>query len=201
MKGQDRPSEGQFGFARGMPDRATDGPPSVRIVHSYDESDQTEQDASGGFHRPRDLASESNLEAVRDRWVVRPKPHGPQPKPDSPFEMRASDIRMSGVSDEKTTGATPSSIADRTPRRWLALALAGMIYFVGLAGLWSMMQSFDNASLLPVTPAGDEQSVPPIEETIDVRDANLDVIIRPKLRPNDLRSPSDVATSGLLDRS
>lgn len=199
MKGQDRPSDGQFGFARGTLDRDSNASSSVRLAHPRDNTDQ--MGSSGGFHRPDQQAPEPISEAVAERWILRPKHHEDEVKRRSPFEMRASDIRMPSANEEEATAAEPPFTQDVGPRRWLALAFAGMIYIVGLAGLWSMMQSFDNAALLPVTPAGDEQPVPPIEETIDVRDASLDGILRPQFRPNDLRKPSDLATSNLQDRS
>jgi hypothetical protein len=196
MKGQDRQSEGQYGFARGSKDQA-----SMRLVHSNGEADGASADPSTGFHRPNGLPAETSAEAVEERWIVRPKQDQPEPKRLSPLEMKASDILMPGMGIGGAAATTSSSRPDGISKRWLAVALAASIYIFGLAGLWSMVQSFDEAVLLPVTPAGDEQTVPPIEETIDVRDARLDGFIRPAFRPNDLRIPSDVAQSQLQDKS
>lgn len=199
MNEDDRQLEGQYGFARGSMDHGTQSASSVRLVHSQDETDKPSPERPTAFHRPSDEASRS--ESAEEHWVVRPrKEQAARPKL-TPLEMKASDLRMPGMSDGEEPSAASTSGVERTSKRWLALALAGMTYVIGLAGLWSMVQGFEDAMLLPVTPAGDEQTVPPLDGTIDVRDASLDGLIRPKSRPNDLGIPSNVAESNLQNRS
>jgi hypothetical protein len=201
MSEDDRQLKGQFGFARDMADQGRKTRPAMRLVHARDEAEKPPEDRPAALRRPRDDAAEPAPEAVEERWVVKPKKEKRSRKRLSPFEMKASDIRMPGmrVGEKEDESSSPDSQA--TPKRWLALALAGMTYVIGLAGLWSMVQGFEEAALLPVTPAGDERTVPPLDETIDVRDAGLDGLILPQPRPDDLNVPSDVADSNLQNQS
>jgi hypothetical protein len=201
MTGKDRQPEGHFGFARATDDGSADAPSPDRLVHPRSDGDPISTSSPAGLKRPGEIGAEPSPNTPDKSWVVRPKDQAPRKKKLSPFEMKASDIRMPGVSVGDEPGDRPTSKAGRTSKRWLALALAGMTYVVGAAGLWSMMQDFDDAMLLPITPAGDERAVPPLDETIDVRDAGLDGLIRPKPRPDDLRVPSDVADSNLQNSS
>lgn len=95
---------------------------------------------------------------------------------------------------------TPPQRDDR-PRRWLAIGLAGMVYVVGAAGLWSMYSTFAEQPASSLRPAGGIETMPPIEETIDVRDARLDGPIRPRFKP-DLSNGTEeeVASSGAQKR-
>ncbi|MDH3659214.1 MAG: hypothetical protein OEU92_04150 [Alphaproteobacteria bacterium] len=93
---------------------------------------------------------------------------------------------------------SPSFEAGDRSRRWLALGLAGMVYVIGIAGLWSMVQSFEPTAPLPLTPAGDDRALPPLDDRIDVRDARLDELIRPEFRPeNQVEEGDDVAQTDL----
>ena len=70
-----------------------------------------------------------------------------------------------------------------------------MVYVVGIAGLWSMVRGFGETGAAPLTPAGSDQVMPPIDEAIDIRDALLDGPFVPKFKP--ALPPDDVASSGL----
>ncbi|MEM9628232.1 MAG: hypothetical protein AAGA21_18515 [Pseudomonadota bacterium] len=86
-------------------------------------------------------------------------------------------------------------------RSWLALGLVGMVYVTGAAGLWSMVQAFEEDAPSTVVPVDDEGVMPMLDETIDVRDALLDKPFTPKLRPtNPLDVETDVASSGMRDQ-
>ncbi|MGI9486017.1 MAG: hypothetical protein ACR2RF_09100 [Geminicoccaceae bacterium] len=67
---------------------------------------------------------------------------------------------------------------------WLALGLASMV-FVGFVGLWSTALIFeDDAFSTPMSVSDSETlPLPPLDDTIDVRDAHLDDAIVPELRP------------------
>ncbi|MEM7041573.1 MAG: hypothetical protein AAF543_02055 [Pseudomonadota bacterium] len=88
-------------------------------------------------------------------------------------------------------------------RRWLALGLAGMVYVVGISGLWAMVRTFDETAGAPLTPAGSEKVLPPIEESIDIRDAQLlDGPFIPKFKPElSPEAGGDVASVDLQKES
>ncbi|MEZ5934710.1 MAG: hypothetical protein R3F54_22780 [Alphaproteobacteria bacterium] len=64
-------------------------------------------------------------------------------------------------------------------RRWLALGLAGMVYAVGVMGLWSMVETFQETGTKELTPAGGHEVLPPVDDTVDVRDARLHGLANP----------------------
>lgn len=74
------------------------------------------------------------------------------------------------------------------------MGLVGMIYLAGIAGLWSMIGTFEDTAPGAFTPAGVNETLPPINETIDVRDAHLDDPFVPTFRPI-IPSDSEVAAS------
>ena len=202
MTGKDHRPEGNFGFARESHDGNVDAPSPVRLVHfRKDDKKPGSLASSPGLKRLDEAVSTPSQNALDNSWVMRPKDKAARKKKLTPLEMKASDIRINGTSCGSAPSQAQTPEGGRTSKRWLALALAGMTYIVGFAGLWSMVQGFDDAALLPVTPAGDERSVPPLDETIDVRDAGLDDLVHPRSRPVDLQIPSDVAGSNLQNQS
>lgn len=226
MKGQDRQSEGQFGFARrpkadpeiGSAEAAS----HVRLVHSLDDTAaDLSSPANADEHPPHGAFRRAEPEPVQPAakfsgmsWLARHKASRANSQRRTPAEMRAGDICMPDTaaddqwmpytaSDDEDDGWVPSnSLLEELSKRRVALALAGVIYLIGIAGLWSMVQTFDDVTTLPATPANDDGAIlPPFNETIDLRDAKLDGFIRPKFRPDDLRNSGDVARSNLQGRT
>jgi hypothetical protein len=92
--------------------------------------------------------------------------------PGKPVETHVdhSVVRPKAVRPEGSRPAPASSSADR---RWLALGLAGMVYVVGVTGLWSMLETFRETAPRQITPARGTDMLPPVDDTADVRDALL----------------------------
>lgn len=144
-------------------------------------------------------------------WVVRPKVREtPSPQPQTTPELsRASGPGQSDVNPKapfwpyetydpasRETMTEPLS-TDRQYRplastsrqglkRWLILGLFAGAYLFGIAGLWSIYQSFDGPEATSLSPTANPEPAPlaPIEEEIDLRDALLHGPIRPKFRPD-----------------
>ena len=98
--------------------------------------------------------------------------------------------------------STTPGDGDVRSRSWFAVGLVGMVYVIGIAGLWSMVQAFDKKADPTVTPAGDSTTLPPLDESIDVRDAGIDQFFVPNFRPiAPTDTGRDVAASSLREQS
>lgn len=133
-----------------------------------------------------------------DRWTISAKKKRPRTNRPPSIKLKSHTIRIPNFVDAGPEASTSSLETDGRPKRWLALGLAGMVYVVGIVGLWSMVRTFDQPSPLSLTPAGDEEILPPLDDRIDVRDAALDGPIRPEFRPEvDSGISDDIAASDL----
>ncbi len=184
MTDRDRRPEGQYGFARGPKTEQARLPELARLVRP-EKRDAIPTSAV--------FAPEVQTEAVSipkapkadsHGWVVRPK----KPKPASvsaPISRLKAPNRRSPASVTHDLPASASQQGSKLrPRSWLVLGLVGMVYLVGIAGLWSMLRAFDDSAASTFTPAGDERTLPPLDESIEVRDAFLDDPVVPKFRPH-----------------
>lgn len=199
MQGRDRRSDGEYGFARGLSaDGETEAGPSVRLVHSQEEVDLASKPLAAGLRPPEGKAASTVIEPDDDHWVVRPRADDVVKTGLNTVGTGRRGFHTFGVAEGDEEASAASSGVDHQRKRRFALALAGLVYVVGIAGLWSMAQNFEDAWALPVTPAGDEGPVmPPLDTTIELRDARLDGFIRPKFKPDDLRKTGgDIANSG-----
>lgn len=145
----------------------------------------------------------STMPIAEDRnWVVRPKTTPAEPsvrKAASP--QSAAALVKPGYGRNVMSPSAPEMRVDVRSRRWLAIGLAGTVYIAGAAGLWSMYRTFEGPSSPSLTPAGDRETLPPLDETIDVRDALLDDdVFRPVFKP-DFEAEEDVANSDLQTQS
>ncbi|MGI9421051.1 MAG: hypothetical protein ACR2RA_24770 [Geminicoccaceae bacterium] len=211
MMGREHQANGEFGFARGGRVSSSEPPARLRLVHARDEQVPPsapkaafQPEVKTAAEAPRVRPTQRPTPNVDARgWVVRPKAPRPAMAAPEARQLRARKpgkpaIAAGDPSDQADTPAT-----DVQHRRWLALAMAGMVYVVGIAGLWSMYQTFEQPDPPALTPAGDSTPLPPLEKTIDVRDALLeDDVFRPKFKP-DINSGTDkdVAGSDLQIRS
>ena len=66
-----------------------------------------------------------------------------------------------------------ADLAPERSKRWLALGLAGAVYVMGIAGLWSIYRTFDEVATSPLTPARGTEPNAPSSEPTDLRDAEL----------------------------
>lgn len=208
MNGREQGTRGSFGFAR-RPE--VDQPAAASIVDpapahptpinpepvnpSYAEEWETapsQHDAGGREPPPMPSTSEA------DHWVVRAKTAG---LPEETVEADPGGVDSTFSSPFAGEDAEPRSDHrrdHRKPKRWLALGLAFTVYATGIAGLWSMVSSFDGMTAPTLSPAGNKgtKTLPPVERVIDLRDARLDGPIIPRLRPDGLIAPNDeLATS------
>lgn len=123
-----------------------------------------------------------------DGWVMRPKVKAPaiRNRRASEGKKRAADIASPDVIRGGAMNMTLEPEEDRRSRRTLALFLAGLVYLAGVAGVWSIYQTFDQRDQPSLAPAVDEATIPPpIDDTIDVRDPLEDEeLIRPDLKPD-----------------
>jgi hypothetical protein len=118
-----------------------------------------------------------------DRWVVRPKtPRSVRRRP-SPSTVKAHHILQPMAGAGGVPRPSPWIEDNRPSKRWLAFGLVGMVYVVGLVGLWSMIETFREASPQQITPAGGDETMPPLDESIDVRDARLNGPPIPDFKP------------------
>lgn len=135
-------------------------------------------------------------------WVVRPKT-APADRKDRKAGTRrtAASLIKPGFGRDVMPPSDSEGQRDRRSRRWLAIGLASTVYVAGAAGLWSMYRTFEEPASPSVTPAGDRETLSPLDETIDLRDASLgDDLFRPVLKP-DVEREEDVANSDLQTQS
>lgn len=208
MTGRDHQVREGFGFARGAQSRLERPQAHLRLVHAKDEQTAEAILPSDAIvpvkatPKPVWVAptvpTPSPKEAEASHWVVRPKASRPteaEPKGQEPKRRRTSNPAFV-TSGPLRVNPVPES--DSHPRHWLVLGLVGMVYVVGIAGLWSMVQSFDETASTPLTPAGSNDILSPVDEVIDLRDARLDGPIIPQFRPSGPIGPGDdVAASDL----
>ena len=205
MSERDRQSDGTFGFARGTQSGAAKGAASVRLVYSDERkmpADPVDSPPPAGIDETPPAPAERS-----SHWVVKPKAGRPlEAAPEPAMPTMAPRRRTAPVHASGTTPTMPMSVRgpDQESRRWLALGLAGMVYVVGITGLWSMVRAFDETGAAPLTPAVGEKALPlpPIDEAIDIRDAQLDGPFVPTFKPDlTIENDQDVAGSGLQKRS
>ena len=193
MRRRDRRSDKPCGFSRKpLLDPAADQT-SVRHDHR-----QTENAAK---QPPKGATLTTMSVTDDDRWTVRPKLPEPARANLSPrASNRRPTVRSHTFSSMPAAGPAEAE-GSRRSKRLLALGLAGMAYLIGIVGLWSMVQSFNGNTSPSLTPAGDRTTPPPIDRSIDLRDAHLnDGIIRPTFRPDVILNGDDVAMSDIHDK-
>lgn len=143
--------------------------------------------ASAVFARqepPEGMSARPAPKADNHGWVVRPKMPEPVAVSAPRTRLRPGNRRSTASVTHGLPAFTPQDDGNSRPRRWLVAGLVGMVYLVGIAGLWSMMQTFDDGGPATFTPAGDEDSLPPLDDSIEVRDAHLDDPFVPAFRPD-----------------
>ena len=192
----ERRPNGHFGFAR----RST----AAAALPSADTSVSEPEAFDGGqgeavpepMPEPVNGSSEIDQPMEEQPWVVRPKVRQRSLDDGSPSIRKPR--RRPGYINQETAMSARSDEPHAGAKRWLALGLAGMVYVTGAAGLWSMVQMFDDTSHPPMTPADDIKGLPPLDSQVDLQDARLDGPIIPRFRPDlDTGDGEDVATSDL----
>ena len=108
-----------------------------------------------------------------DRWTIRPKTPGSDHDRAQSSGLKASDIVDPTYIHDRRLGAMATDQAPERSKRWLALGLAGAVYVMGIAGLWSIYRTFDEVATLPLTPARNTEPNTPSSEPTDLRDAEL----------------------------
>ena len=107
------------------------------------------------------------------RWTIRPKnPGHDRDRAQSPL-LKAADIVDTRFIQDHRLGTMAADLAPERSKRWLALGLAGAVYVMGIAGLWSIYQTFDDVATSRLTPARGTEPNAPLSEPTDLRDAEL----------------------------
>jgi len=126
-------------------------------------------------------------------WVVRSKKQLDtdvvQAKEQSfPRRRRNAAMPVSGLSQEEAPGTMMTGY--QGSRRWIAFGLSGMIYAVGIAGLVSMVLTFQNTMNTSNDTVSSELALPPIDDLVDMHEIHREGPFVPRFRPN-----NDVAAS------
>ena len=197
-------SQEQYGFARRQRPGEMGSPTSP---HALQAEDGQAEAFPPRTLQPRRLEPRPSPPASGDdRWIVRPKTSPVGSRPRAKKRRSPAGPRSAVAPGGRAPVLAPSSPTGERPRRWLAFCLAGTVYAVGIAGLWSMYRSFDEGAASPLMPAGDSTTLPALNDTIDIRDAHLNGPVRPALRPHELKPDApdeleeDVAASDLRKR-
>lgn len=175
--------------------------PAVRLVHVQEEAERMGSIEGAGQWEPERAPMEPVEESDADNWTIRPKNRPPEDDLSAPEPAWRTSVHPVFVNSGPLATAVRLE-DDGWSRRFLALGLAGIIYVIGIAGLWSMVQTFDQTTSPPLTPAGDRKAMPPLEGAIDLRDARLDEDrLVPKAKPEGAGSADeDIADSDLQKR-
>lgn len=183
MTDRDRRPEGHYGFARGLQAEQARLPEPARLIGA-DEGDVIAASALSA-PRPQPEAVPASPVPGHDNhgWVVRPKKPRPvvASAPTTGLSLRRR-RRAVATPEGLPASAAPHDNEARS-RSWLVLGFVGMVYLVGIAGLWSMVQTFEDSASSTLTPAAEEGPLPRLDDNIDMRDAHLDDPFVPKLRP------------------
>lgn len=156
MTGRDRQSDDFHGLVRGSRGGETQQLTSVHPVRM----EETGQ-------RPSVRTSDD------DRWTIRPKSPGSDLDRAQTNGLKAADIVDPAFIHGRRLHAMPADQAEKRSKRWFALGLAGMVYVMGIAGLWSIYRTFGDVTISPLTPAGSAEPSAPLNEPVDLRDAEL----------------------------
>jgi len=210
MSETERRTGGDYGFARRpqhkhalalplvdgrlIPSHAESKPSSPESEPSHVESEAAPiEPVRAQLPVPRSLQSTERSDD--DRWVVRTKARQPIDKGRSAPGPRTR--RRPGF----VAGGAVASENDPGFKRWFVLGLIGVVYITGFAGLWSMVQTFEDARPSSIVPTDGKGNLPPLDELIDVRDAYLGEPIIPEFRPEFLLGAGeDIANSGFQKR-
>lgn len=115
----------------------------------------------------------SALPAADGHWTIRPKTSEPDQGRAQPPGLKAADIVEPRFIHDRHLGAMVADQDQGRSKRWLALGLAGAVYVMGIAGLWSIYRTFDEMTNLPLTPARSIEPNAPSREPTDLQDAEL----------------------------
>lgn len=189
MTDRDRRPEGQYGFARGSRVEQARLPGPDRLARSEEEDTPSASAFSARQRQPKAVPASAAPEPDSKGWVVRPKK--PQSVAVSAPTTKLSLRKRRGPAfiARGLPAAAPARDSGFRSKSWLVIGLVGMVYLVGIAGLWSMVRTFDDAAPSTFTPATDEGTLPPLDDTVDVRDAHLDAPFMPQFRP---QAPFDI---------
>lgn len=197
----ERRPDGHFGFARRPQDGAALLP--ADLPSAEDASPEVGQ-VGIDPHLERTSAPEPSVgdrPTEDDGWVVRPKVRQAIGDGGSPSQSSSSSQprmrRRPGVTHHETASLARSPEYRSVSKRWFALGLAGMVYVTGIAGLWSMVQTFDGPGSPAITPADGNNDLPPLDQQVDMQDARLDGPFIPRFRP-EIRSGDDADVANSL---
>jgi len=202
--------DGSFGFAPDLRDADT----AAEIVPDHAVSAFEMDDTSSLKTNKASPTAGQRDSGQGDQWVVRPKAERSRKKPPKikPSKKKppkiASSIEETGpanniakIIEECFLNAGNSSSSrmakDRRVKISLACCLLGGAYLFGAISLFSDYRTFEASTSIAPTPAGHGETAPPvapIDDDIDLRDAQLDGPFVPKFRPD---SDEDIAASEL----
>lgn len=165
--------EASFGFARNSTNRQLEHRSSRHSVENPDNDQEPLIKESLPVEERQAESAGSPPGLGHEGWIVRPKPTKPA-GPASPARDKTIRARRASPHDDGLPAAELSTPGGTPSRRWLAIGLACMVYVVGVAGLWSMIESFETTEPQRLTPAEGTRMLPPLDETIDVRDIGQD---------------------------
>ncbi len=205
MAGRDRRQDGGYGFTREPETHCVQPRTSVRPVQAKkDEPPVLSAHSLKAAQRPstsQPRPASTNRVSDDDHWVVREKKRRSIKRraPSAPLNARHIDMP---AFIEGGPATPPIHESDGRSKRWLALGLAGLIYAVGFAGIWSMTARFEPRLPSSITPAGDEGILPPLDDAVDVRDARSKSLILPERRPaTDGAAGTEITASNLHRKS